>query len=56
MHELNLIAQDTTDYGYDLGMKDGLAYLLEQIIKTVSGYRLDPHYVCLPRLCDRSSD
>jgi ribosomal protein S12 methylthiotransferase len=35
IHELNLIAQDTTDYGYDLGMKDGLAYLLEQIIKTV---------------------
>ena len=27
MHELNLIAQDTTDYGYDLGMKDGLAKL-----------------------------
>jgi len=31
MHELNLIAQDTTDYGYDLGMKDGLARLLEQL-------------------------
>jgi ribosomal protein S12 methylthiotransferase len=31
MHELNLIAQDTTDYGYDLGMKDGLAILLERI-------------------------
>jgi len=35
IHELNLIAQDTTDYGYDLGMKDGLARLLEQMIKTV---------------------
>ncbi len=31
MHEINLIAQDTTDYGYDLGLKDGLAYLLEQV-------------------------
>ncbi len=31
MHELNLIAQDTTDYGYDLGMKDGLACLLERL-------------------------
>jgi ribosomal protein S12 methylthiotransferase len=31
MHELNLIAQDTTDYGYDLGMKDGLAKLLEKL-------------------------
>ena len=35
MHEINLIAQDTTDYGYDLGMKDGLASLLEQLTKTV---------------------
>jgi ribosomal protein S12 methylthiotransferase len=31
MHEINLIAQDTTDYGYDLGLKDGLAQLLEQL-------------------------
>ena len=29
--ELILIAQDTTDYGHDLGMKDGLAALIEQI-------------------------
>ncbi len=29
--EIVLIAQDTTDYGYDLGMKDGLPDLLEQI-------------------------
>ena len=33
VHELNLIAQDTTDYGYDLGLKDGLARLLEQMLK-----------------------
>jgi ribosomal protein S12 methylthiotransferase len=31
IQELNLIAQDTTDYGHDLGMKDGLAQLLEGI-------------------------
>lgn len=30
--ELILIAQDTTDYGYDLGLKDGLAQLLETIV------------------------
>ena len=36
MHELNLIAQDTTDYGYDLGMKDGLAKLLEKLTVAVS--------------------
>jgi ribosomal protein S12 methylthiotransferase len=33
VQELLLIAQDTTDYGYDLGLKDGLAYLLEEIVK-----------------------
>ena len=31
MKELILIAQDTTDYGSDLGLKDGLALLLEKI-------------------------
>ncbi|HVP20510.1 MAG TPA: 30S ribosomal protein S12 methylthiotransferase RimO [Anaerolineaceae bacterium] len=29
--EINLIAQDTTDYGHDLGLKDGLATLLENM-------------------------
>ncbi|TFG48360.1 MAG: MiaB/RimO family radical SAM methylthiotransferase, partial [Anaerolineales bacterium] len=28
VREINLIAQDTTDYGHDLGQKDGLANLL----------------------------
>jgi ribosomal protein S12 methylthiotransferase len=31
--ELMLIAQDTTDYGYDLGLKDGLAHLLDAIVE-----------------------
>jgi ribosomal protein S12 methylthiotransferase len=31
VRELNLIAQDTTDYGHDLGIKDGLAVLLENL-------------------------
>jgi len=30
--ELILIAQDSTDYGYDLGLKDGLAHLLDAIV------------------------
>lgn len=41
--EINLIAQDTTDYGYDLGLKDGLAQLLEALIKEapdVSWFRI----------------
>ncbi len=30
--EVMLIAQDSTDYGYDLGLKDGLAHLLNEIV------------------------
>jgi ribosomal protein S12 methylthiotransferase len=33
--ELILIAQDTTDYGHDLGIKDGLAHLLDQLVAAV---------------------
>ena len=32
VREVMLIAQDSTDYGYDLGMKDGLAHLLDAIV------------------------
>jgi ribosomal protein S12 methylthiotransferase len=39
MHEINLIAQDTTDYGYDLGLKNGLAYLLKKL--TVEAPNID---------------
>jgi ribosomal protein S12 methylthiotransferase len=35
VRELILIAQDTTDYGHDLGLKDGLAVLLEQLTEAV---------------------
>jgi ribosomal protein S12 methylthiotransferase len=35
VRELILIAQDTTDYGHDLGLKDGLAVLLEQLTDSV---------------------
>ncbi len=33
--EINLIAQDTTDYGHDLGMKNGLATLINHIVNEV---------------------
>ncbi len=33
VRELILIAQDTTDYGHDLGIKDGLAKLLQKLVK-----------------------
>ncbi|MEP7287970.1 MAG: 30S ribosomal protein S12 methylthiotransferase RimO [Chloroflexota bacterium] len=35
VQEMILIAQDTTDYGHDLGMKDGLADLLDQLTTQV---------------------
>lgn len=35
VRELILIAQDTTDYGHDLGIKNGLAALLKQIVAAV---------------------
>ncbi len=34
--ELILIAQDTTDYGHDLGIKDGLPDLLEGLLKNTN--------------------
>ncbi len=37
LKELMLIAQDSTDYGYDLGMKDGLAQLLDAIAEAAPG-------------------
>ncbi len=35
VRELVLIAQDTTDYGHDLGIKDGLAVLLKRLTDSV---------------------
>jgi ribosomal protein S12 methylthiotransferase len=35
IHEIILIAQDTTDYGYDLGLKNGLAFLLKNLTAAV---------------------
>ena len=35
VREINLIAQDTTDYGHDLGIKNGLAVLLNELTQKV---------------------
>lgn len=35
VHEIILIAQDTTDYGYDLGLKNGLAHLLTKLTAAI---------------------
>lgn len=39
VRELILIAQDTTDYGHDLGLKNGLAHLLERMTGALSERR-----------------
>lgn len=38
--EIILIAQDTTDYGHDLGVKDGLANLLENLVVTLNNAQI----------------
>jgi ribosomal protein S12 methylthiotransferase len=35
VYEINLIAQDTTDYGHDLGLKSGLAKLLKKLAPAI---------------------
>lgn len=37
IREVMLIAQDTTDYGHDLGLKNGLAHLLKEIVAAAPG-------------------
>ena len=35
VHEIILIAQDTTDYGYDMGIKNGLSHLLTEMTSVI---------------------
>ena len=37
VRELILIAQDTSDYGHDLGMNEGLAQLLDEMVEGLNG-------------------
>jgi ribosomal protein S12 methylthiotransferase len=39
VRELILIAQDTTDYGHDLGLKNGLSELLDQMVENLDRER-----------------
>ena len=48
VREINLIGQDTTCYGDDLGLRDGLAALLERLAQVERRARnLDPLPLCL---------
>ena len=48
VQECILIAQDSTYYGVDLGLRDGLAQLLAAICTEVPGHALAAADVCLP--------
>ena len=48
VREINLIGQDTTCYGEDLGLKDGLAHLLERLAQSRRRGRMDPLPLRLP--------
>jgi len=43
--ELNLVAQDSTYYGRDLGLKDGLAMLLEKLVEVETIHWIRVHYM-----------
>jgi ribosomal protein S12 methylthiotransferase len=51
VREIVLVAQDSTDYGRDLGLRDGLPELLERISSAVRGRAVDPHHVRVPGPC-----
>ncbi|PIR01255.1 MAG: 30S ribosomal protein S12 methylthiotransferase RimO [Nitrospinae bacterium CG11_big_fil_rev_8_21_14_0_20_45_15] len=53
VRELNLVSQDTTMYGIDLRMKNGLTVLLEELVRieTVQWLRL---FYCYPTFIDES--
>ena len=50
VREINLIGQDTTCYGEDLGLRDGLAHLLERLAGDRNRAReMDPVSLRLPQ-------
>lgn len=54
--ELNLISQDTVNYGVDLGLRDGLTSLLRQLVK-VPGIRwIRPFYLYPQQVTDELID
>ena len=55
VRELVLVGQDTTSYGEDLGLRDGLALLLEELARD-SGTGLGALSLLLPEPAHRSPD
>ena len=56
MKELNLISQDTINYGVDLGLRQGLTALLRELV-TVNGVRwIRPFYLYPQQVTDELLD
>ena len=51
--EIIIISQDSTDYGHDLGLRNGLSHLLNEIVQAVPNMPLDANHVRLSRLRNR---
>ena len=51
--EIILISQDSTMYGFDLGMKDGLASLLEELVKIEGDFWIRVMYLFPGEVSDR---
>jgi len=54
--EINIIAQDVTDYGQDLGLHDGLSDLLTELIPTIPYVPWIRLLYAFPWVCHRSLD
>lgn len=54
--ELNLISQDTINYGIDLGLRDGLVALLRQLVKVTGVRWIRPFYLYPQQITDELLD
>ncbi|MBH0190908.1 MAG: MiaB/RimO family radical SAM methylthiotransferase [Nitrospira sp.] len=54
--ELNLISQDTINYGVDLGIRDGLTTLLSALVKVKDIHWIRPFYLYPQQITDKLLD
>ncbi len=52
VQELNLISQDTINYGMDLGLRDGLVSLLKELVKVEGTQWIRPFYLYPQQVSD----
>jgi len=56
VREINLISQDTVNYGVDLGIRDGLAALLRELVKVKELVWIRPFYLYPQQVTDELLD